>query len=184
MLKKLNKFMTTSIVLSALLLVIGIVLMFYPSISLKIIFYLIGMGLVISGILFMFSSSDGVLFMSFQSMGVFQIILGVIVLIHPDLLKTLIPILIGIWMVVRSSIDLKLSFVLKDSNYSGWLFVLVLAIISMVCGVIIALNPEISSEAITTAFGIIVASYSITNIVDMAIFKKNINSIAKELKIK
>lgn len=184
MLKKLNEFMMTSIITSILFLVVGIVFVINPEISLKTIFYIIGVFLIISGISFMLESSERLLFMSFLSMGVFQIVLGLIILIHPNLIKIIIPILIGTWIIIKSTIDLKFSFILKASNYQSWFFIFMFSILSIICGVIIIFNPEISTLAITKAFGLLVASYSVLNIIDAIIIKKNINTIAKELKIK
>ena len=97
-------------------------------------------------------------------------------------IKFLFPILIGIVMITKSSLDIRLSLSLKNIKGSNWLLLFICAILSVICGIIIIINPNLGSIAITTYVGIVLTIYSITNIIDTIIFKKYINDIVKVFK--
>lgn len=182
--KVLNKFIITSISISVLFLIVGIILMIYPEISLTTLSYVIGFSFIISGIFFMIESSNKLLFMNFITFGMLQIIAGYVFLVYPELIKTLLPILIGIWMVVKSTIDCNFSLMLKKYSNENWFYLLALSILSIVCGFIIILNPQISSLAIITAIGAIIIVYSIANIANAIIIKNNAKKILNYFDVK
>ena len=59
---------------------------------------------------------------------------------------------------------------------------LITNIITVICGVILLINPVESVSAITISLGIIIVVSSISSLIDIIIFKKNINSVVKYLK--
>ena len=101
--------------------------------------------------------------------------------LNPDIVKTLFPIVTGIIMISKSAIDLRFSFLLNKNGYSNWLSLAICAVISIACGLIIIFYPSIGTVALTTYLGILITVYSVSNIIDTIMFKKNINEIAKLL---
>ena len=101
--------------------------------------------------------------------------------LNPEIVKTLFPIVTGIIMISKSAIDLRFSFLLNKSGYSNWLGLAICAVISIACGLIIIFYPSIGTVALTTYLGILITVYSVSNIIDTIMFKKNINEIAKLL---
>ena len=85
-------------------------------------------------------------------------------LLNPDIMKTLFPIVTGILMVTKSTLDLRIALLLQKYNYENWLSIFICAIISIVCGLIIIINPSIGTIALTTYLGIIITVYAISNI--------------------
>ena len=63
-----------------------------------------------------------------------------------------------------------------------WLLSIILSILTILCGIIIILNPQSSSFALTTLFGILMMVYSVIGIVNLFIFKSNVNDLVKQLK--
>ena len=59
---------------------------------------------------------------------------------------------------------------------------IILTILSIICGIVLIANPLDSSIAIALFAGIILIVYSITGIIDMLLFKKNIHDLVKEWK--
>ena len=98
---------------------------------------------------------------------------------NPDIVKTLFPIVVGIVMITKSSLDLRLSLLLNENGYKNWLILFILSILSIVCGIIVIANPTIGRVAITSYIGFIIAFYSLSALVDTFIFKKNIKDIIK-----
>ena len=108
--------------------------------------------------------------------------MGIILLLYPDILVILIPIVVGMFVIVNSIVDIQISLVLKDCGYNMWFLSIVLSILTIICGVIIMINPQSSSTALTTLFGILVMVYSVAGMTNLIIFKSNVNDIVKKIK--
>lgn len=181
MLSKINKFLYSSIALSILMFVIGIIFIIEPEASFNTITYILAIVLIINGIYFLFEKETSIFFTGFITFGVVEILLGVVMFLNPDIVKTLFPIVTGIIMISKSAIDLRFAFLLNKSGYSNWLGLAICAVISIACGLIIIFYPSIGTVALTTYLGILITVYSVSNIIDTIMFKKNINEIAKLL---
>lgn len=181
MLKRLNKFLYSSIVISILMLIIGLTFIIFPEVSFKTITYILSFALIINGIYFIAQKELNLFFSNLSTLGIVELLLGVVLLLKPDLVKTLFPIVAGIIMVTKSTMDLRLSILLKKNEYSSWLYIFICSVISIVCGLIIIINPNIGTIALTLSLGILITLYSVSNIVDTIMFKKNVDNIVKIL---
>lgn len=181
MLKNLNKFLYSSIAISIIMFLMGLIFIIFPEVSFETITYILAVVLIVNGIYFILEKEASFFFMGFLSVGVVEILLGVVMLLNPDIMKTLFPIVTGILMVTKSTLDLRIALLLQKYNYENWLSIFICAIISIVCGLIIIINPSIGTIALTTYLGIIITVYAISNIIDTIIFKKNIKEITKIL---
>ena len=72
--------------------------------------------------------------------------------------------------------------VLKKYGVSSWLWAIILSILTIICGVLLIINPNIGALMFTTILGMLFIVYSISDIIDLIIFKKNANTIAKIFK--
>ena len=181
MLEKFNKFLNSSIVLSVLMFILGLIFMIYPSVSFSVVTYIIAIFLILNGLYFIIEKDNSIFFSGFLTLGVLELLMGIIMSINPDIVKTLFPIVIGIIMISKSAIDLRFSFLLNKNGYRNWLGLAIGPVISIACGLIIIFYPSIGTVALTTYLGILITVYSVSNIIDTIMFKKNINEIAKLL---
>lgn len=180
MLKKFNNIINYTIVLAVLFLLMGIVLIIFPELSIITISYIISICLMVFGMILVIYSSDS-FFINFLSFGILQIVLGVIILIYPNILTIIIPMVVGVWMILKSTLDFRLSLILKKIKNKNWIFVFILSILAIICGIILITNTQMGTITITVFVGIYLFAYSLTAIIDAIIFKKNINAIAREL---
>ena len=127
MLKKLNKFLYSSIAVSVLMFIIGIIFIMFPEISFDTITYILSIILIVNGIYFMVEKEESLFFSGFLALGIVNLLLGAVMLLNPDIMKTLFPIVVGIVMVTKSTFDLRLSLLLKNYEYNNWLPILILA---------------------------------------------------------
>ena len=181
MIKKLNKFLYSSVIISILMLLIGLTFIIFPEVSFETITYILSFTLIINGIYFIAQKELNLFFSNFLTLGIIELLIGIILLLKPDLMKMLFPIVAGIIMVTKSTMDLRLSILLKKHEYGNWISIFICSVISIVCGLIIIINPNFGTIAITASLGVLIVIYSISNIVDTIIFKKNINNIVKIL---
>jgi uncharacterized membrane protein HdeD (DUF308 family) len=155
--------------------------MIYPDMSIKIISYLIACILIAAGITLIVSYGGSVFLTGFLSTGILAIILGIIIFIYPNSLAIIIPIVVGIWMITSSVVNMQMALSLRKAGYSNWLLAVILAIITIACGILIIINPNSGATALTEFFGIMLIIYSISDIIDIIIFKNNVNDIIKLL---
>src|SRR5574344_2164161 len=174
MLKKINNYINVGLLMSILFVILGVILVINPEMSLKTISIVIASLLIVNGItLFTFDIKYGnLLFESNFLLSILSIILGIILIRYPNILNTIIPILVGMWVICNGLFEFKLSLMISDSAYS--LLSLTLSFISIMCGVILIINPISSAITITSLVGIVLIVYSISNFIDMVIFKINI----------
>ena len=183
MLKKLNKYFNISMVIAIIFAALGIILMSYPDISFTAISYCIAGILIINGlVLFVVDYKTYSLFVNTFFYAILSIIGGVLVLIHPNALKMAIPICLGIWFIAGGLFKLRFSAYLRDSNAFYRILSVIANIITIICGVILLMNPIESVEIVTVSMGIILLVYSIVDLIDMIVIKKNVNGISRFIK--
>ena len=102
MLKKFNSFINMSIITAVLFLLLGGVIVIFPSTSLKIISYFLALILIIIGISLILKSTSSFVFSDFITSGILSLLLGIILLIYPKMLNIIIPIITGVWFIVSS----------------------------------------------------------------------------------
>ena len=181
MLNKLNKYLNSGIILTIVFLLVGGILIVKPDISFNIISYLIGVSLIVSGIyLFIIDSKTNNIFINVFLYAILLTLIGILIILNPITLKVILPIFLGLWFLISGIFKIRLDIYMKDEPY--FILSLITNIITVICGVILLINPVESVSAITISLGIIIVVSSISSLIDIIIFKKNINSVVKYLK--
>ena len=181
MLNKLNKYLNSGIILTIVFLLVGGILIVKPDISFNIISYLIGASLIVSGIyLFIIDSKSNNIFINVFLYAILLTLIGILIILNPVTLKVILPIFLGLWFLISGIFKIRLDIYMKDEPY--FILSLITNIITVICGVILLINPVESVSAITISLGIIIVVSSISSLIDIIIFKKNINSVVKYLK--
>lgn len=181
--KKFNNIINYLIVLAIVFFIIGFVSMWMPNIEIKTLSYLISVLLIVMGAFLVIYTINRIHLMSFLSFGVLQIILGFLILFYPSALNTLLPIALGIWMILKSTIDFRISLLLKKIKKSDWIYVAFLSALSIICGIMLMIKTEIGTIELTVILGVFLAAYSLSSFIDCMVFKENIKAIAKEFDI-
>lgn len=181
MLNKLNKYLNSGIILTIVFLLVGGILIVKPDISFNIISYLTGASLIVSGIyLFIIDSKTKNIFINVFLYAILLTLIGILIILNPVTLKVILPIFLGLWFLISGIFKIRLDIYMKDEPY--FILSLITNIITVICGVILLINPVESVSAITISLGIIIVVSSISSLIDIIIFKKNINSVVKYLK--
>lgn len=176
-----NNIINYSIVLTILFFLIGVILILFPDMKILTISYAISVLLIFLGSILVIYSMDKMYLINFLSFGVLQVILGIIIIIYPYALTTLLPISVGVWMILKSTIDFRLSILLRNCEVKDWFYVAILSILAIICGIMLIVKTEIGTIELTVIVGIFLTAYSLTSIIDIAIFKEHLNTIAKKL---
>ena len=183
MLKKINNYIYASIVLSLIFIAIGVMCVIKPDISFDVISFVLTIIFIVNGILLLVADfRSRSIFMSNFLNGVLSLVIGIVLLIHPNALKTILPFIVGIWFIVSALANMKFSFYLKNESTTYMILTIIMAIISIVCGFILIVKPLESLDVLIMTLGITFIIHSLSNIIDMFVIKKYINKIVKNIK--
>ena len=185
-----KKIFWSSVFSSIAILIFGILLFVFPetviksiTIGLAIIFTFVGIIPIIS--YFRFRSTGVSTTFSFL-MGVFCIIVGLILFMNENILNIIIPIITGVWIVINAINRIAIAMDLRDEKVNIWAITLVYAIITLVIGVLLILDPVNGGKMVTKTVGIIIMFYSALDIIELILVrikvKKVVNSVKNEVK--
>lgn len=171
-----------SLISSGVILVLGLLLFFKSSVTLMGISYIFG-GLIIAiGVLaivrFISNNHSDISNQLNIIYGIICIISGIFFIEKPEIIGSIIPVVMGIGIIISSSLKIQQSFNLKslNSNYFFWSFVT--ALLSLICGVVLLFNPFKGAVIITKVIGIFLVMYAILDICNTIVLKKSGVSIS------
>ncbi len=184
--KKIGSMNKTSIIFSIIFMLLGLFLILKPEDAIHLVSYALGMILLIWGLVSIvkfFSNKESQNYLEFSFIvGVFVFIFGVIILIKPNTIANIIPLLLGIWMLINGVTKLSYSLSINRNNPApGSIIVSGLIII---CGILLIFNPFSGAKALTQIIGGTLILYSILDLIECITIKSTVNKKAlKEGKI-
>lgn len=185
MIKKLNSFINSSICISIMFIIIGIIMVLMPKMSLEILGVILSVILIINGVILMITDiklNNNFIPVDMLPASMLSILLGIMMLIYPNILSIIIPLMLGTWFIMTSIFKIRLTLYLSKIQNTPWLLLMLISILSIVCGFILILNPIDSSVAITLFIGIVIIVYAISDIINMIVLKRNLNKLTKYFK--
>ena len=139
-----------SIIISIILCIFGLFMFTKPVTIINMLMIIFGALLVIEGLVHLisyFSIKDEYRFFSSElAQAIIYIVLGFVLMCNYDSISTLLPIILGIWIIVESIFKLQVSLNIRDIYDSHWGVLLGMSIITGLLGVIILFNPFESLE--------------------------------------
>lgn len=175
-----------SIASTLVMLAFGILLFIFPeaviksiAISMGVIFLMIGVIPIIN--YFRYRASGFSTTFSFM-MGVFCIVVGLILLMNENVLGTIIPIIAGVWMIINGINRISIAMDLRDAKISFWVITFIYAIITLIIGVLLILDPVNGGKLVTKTIGIIICVYTVIDIIDLILVKIKAKKIVNEVK--
>ena len=174
-----NKMFISSILSSAVLLVIGLLLFLRPEGTLSLISYTIGGILVIIGTNSLINYYRGKEYVSkFELVyGVLGVLGGFVLILNPKAIVSLIPFIIGVWIVISSLSKLKYSINVSSKKTKSGIISLAITILTLILGIVLIFNPFSGAVFITKMIGLFLFVYAILDIVQSSIIKKDGNAI-------
>ncbi len=169
----LKKMFTLSIFSSILFIVIGLLLFFKPGDTLKTISYVIGGLILVFGIFgvarFTKSEKKGLNFDLIYA--ILSFIAGLIIICNPEALASIIPIILGIWIVINSAIKIQYSFYIKSDTSKKWIATLTMSLITLICGIVLLFNPFKAASYVAQAVGLFIIVYAVIDLVETFMLK-------------
>lgn len=131
-----------SMIFSAILcLLLGLVLLICPKETIDLLCKALAVGVIVMGAVNLVSYFMNREVQTFSGvLGLIILLVGVWIFIKPERVEGIIPIVIGAILVVHALQDIKLAIETKRSGYDKWWSMLLIAVISLVFGVICIVN--------------------------------------------
>ena len=154
------KNMTVSFVfLSVLYLMLGVVLLLWPTLVMDIISYAFGAILLLYGlfaIIGFYRSEDrrGGAFLGLF-LGIVAAAVGAIMVLYPPLIQSIIPVILGLYIAIDGLLSLKRTLELQRMDYARWNVNLILSVISAALGIFVVFHPLLTEAALFRVIGIV-----------------------------
>lgn len=167
----------TSIIVSLIFAILGIIMISNPegttqtiTIILGITILLIGIGQIINYFVFKGNTS----FYNYELMyGIVAVLISIAMFVYSDVFSTIFRVFIGIWISYEAIMKIGISLKLRNIGVSSWLLMLILAILTLIAGIYIICNKS----TIIIATAIIMIIYAVIDIIDEFIFMKNVDKL-------
>ena len=181
-----KKYLTSAIISSVILIALGLLLIFRARDVMFMLSYVVGAILVALGtvsiIRFLRKAKNQQKTELEVAYGLISIILGIIVISHPQGIASIVPIILGIAIIINSANKFDYSLQLKAAKISIWKATMLIAIISTICGIVLLFNPFAAAEAATKVIGIFIIIYAILDIVSALTVRRNVVNVSGVLK--
>ena len=175
-----------SIASTLVMLIFGILLFIFPETVIKSVAIAMGVIFIMIGVIpiinyFRFRATGFTTTFSFL-LGIFCIVAGLILLMNENILGTIIPILTGVWMIINSINRISISMDLRDDKIPFWVITFIYAILTLVAGVLLILDPVNGGKLVTKSIGIIICVYSALDVIDLILIRIKAKKVVKEVK--
>ena len=155
------------VLLSILMIVLGLLLALWPGHVMNTALTLLGIALVVGSGLLIYSWYSGrgknssVITLA---EGILLAVVGLAVLITPRFLISIVPFAVGAMIALNGIFNLAQAFDQRRERYNHWIASLAMAILTIVLGLLIMLNPFSTMEVLVVAIGVIIIYNGVSNL--------------------
>ena len=142
---------------SVVYIVLGLVLVIWPHTSSSIICAGFGIFLLLYGAItiisfFVHDSRTGLLRFELI-LGILFAGLGIFFLVRPDVVLSVLPVVLGVYIVIDALLNLKRALELRRMEHGGWTIYLVLSLITVVLGLVVVFWPMLAGATLVQLIG-------------------------------
>lgn len=145
------------LVASILYVILGLVLLIWPGVSATVFCWAFGSLLLAYGavtiLTFFFRDSRAGSFVFELLLGIVAAALGLLVLLRPVVVASVLPVIVGLFILVDGLVNLKRALELRSMMYERWIVPLVLSLISVGLGLLVLFHPFLAAEALVMVIG-------------------------------
>lgn len=183
--EKILKKLKTNVLISSLLCVLlGLVLVFWPGLSIQIVCTAVGAVLMISGVVRIVSyvtARDGSMYFQVNLIfGIIFAVVGVWIVIKPAKVLAIIPIIVGIVIALHGLHNLQQAIDLCQSKYDKWWIALLLGILTIGFGILLICRPFAAIDTVVMLIGIFLIYDGLSNIWIVSRISRNAKILKQE----
>lgn len=186
MIEGLLKKVKTNVVISSILCVIlGLILVFRPGLSVRIVCTAVGIVLIVAGIMRMidyFVGRDGSMYSQINLIfGIVLTVVGVWITVKPDKVLAIIPIIVGIVIVIHGLQNVKQAMELWRDKYAKWWVAGILGVLTVGFGVLLICRPFTAIDTVVMLIGFFLIYDGLSNIWIVSRIYKNAKILRQEM---
>ena len=140
-----KNFRKTFPISSVAFILVGLALLLWPEASLRVVCGLFGLVILMKGMgsIYSFLKAEVRGFFSYFGwlFGAAAVALGIFLLIRPQTVVSILPILVGLFVIMDGVMRVQSAFELRAAGYDRWWSLLILALVSVVLGAVMLWNP-------------------------------------------
>jgi len=152
-----------------LAIIFGLIALFFPGLTLAALGIYFAISIIVGGIMLIIGAFKNQIKKKRRNLffleGAIGILLGIIILLRPEVVATVFITIMGIWALVIGIIFL-VTFLRSNLPAYSNIFVLIVSIVSLITGLIIILNPFESTRIVTVLIGIYALIYGLFSIIN------------------
>lgn len=170
-----------SILESVIIGVLGVLLITNPNRITQIIFYIIGIFLMVKGVykivnyFVVHGKSD--FYNNDLLYGVIALIFGILIVILWEKLSDAIGIVVGAWMIYGALVRLNAAIKLHAAEAKNWFYVLLLSLLMLALGIYLIIYA--GAGFIVQVVGIVMIIAAVVGVVDDAVYMKELGELSK-----
>ncbi len=170
-----------SILESVVIGVLGVLLITNPNRITQIIFYIIGIFLMVKGVykivnyFVVHGKSD--FYNNDLLYGVIALIFGILIVILWEKLSDAIGIVVGAWMIYGALVRLNAAIKLHAAEAKNWFYVLLLSLLMLALGIYLIIYA--GAGFIVQVVGIVMIIAAVVGVVDDAVYMKELGELSK-----
>ena len=174
-----NRMIIYSILTSILSIIIGLVLIFLPAVSNKVVGIIVGIVFLAFGInsVYKYFHRDGAKIYSLNLIfGVLYSILGIVIIIYPFSVMNFVTVCLGLFIIVNGISKINYGMWLKRGNEESWLVTVVTGAFVVTIGIMLVFNP-FTALTLTQIAGAFLIITGVLNLSDTILFKNRAKQI-------
>lgn len=181
--KEVKQFSKSYIFISALYVVLGVVLLVWPTLSVQMICYGLAVAMIVIGISYgiMYFTKDNI--EGFLQMdlviGIICLAFGIFVLLNPTFLSSVLPFAMGIILLLGAIVKIQSAFNMKKLRFKKWYLVLICAIVIGALGAVLLWNPFKEEKYMILYIGICLILDGLTNLISLICIQTRLRKLKK-----
>jgi len=179
-----RKLFGVSFVTSIGFLILGLFLVFRTEGTINLIASLIGFILLMNGgisLLKYFRNTENRSYSVELIYGIVAIIAGFILILNPSAVVSIFPFVLGVYFLATGIMKIKYALDIRSYGKSNPIFMFILAILTVIFGIVFIVNPFGGAVAITQIIGVFLIVYSCLDIINYLCLRKDMKTIEKIL---
>lgn len=166
---------------SVILCLTGLVFMIFSGTVVNIIGWVLGSIFCVVGLIYLIGYIRRQMFLSELFFGIISLVAGVLLLIHPGWVMSILSMIVGIYILIEGALKLKVALDVRKQQARGWWVLLVIALISIGLSIILIVNPFGISKIFIFLLGVALLLNGIENIIHAVYTKKILTDMATEI---
>lgn len=168
---KMNQYMILQSIISILL---GLFLLLWPQATLTTIVYIFGGYMAVLALLnvisYLRNKNGNRYFNNDLISAILQGILALVLFINPRLAIGLLPFIAGLVVLLSSVLNFTRGLEIRQTTKKGWMFIVIVSILTGIFGVVLLLNPFGSAVAVVILYGIMLLVKGVSDFVTYMIY--------------